>query len=487
MNVKQPKPKPLAILKAAACGIVATAGILATNPTFGAAQGNMFGVVSHFMFTDAFFANSSPYWSLHYTLPVTRDLGVGWVHDAVFAYTAPERMVIAAGSADPNASQTAERNRQKISDALALYDASAIRVVLAVVAARPSTKNAEQINAEFADWVAQLVSQHPSIVALQLHNEPNLRQLGNLTPNEYVALFRPFAARIKQAKPQVEILVGAVSSLWWPQAIQWFEQAAQAGMLDFADGVAVHPYNTTQPPEVDPFYSGASKADPKNYEKAIQAYWRRVSALNKSGRRLKLYFTESGYSSAPKGLGAVGSEEKQADWLSRLVLIYQDLRLRGVPIEAPFWYDLKDDGQDPNKESHHYGLVAFDLSRRKPAFDALKAVTHFFTDTNDLESIDNLTVAAADHPDSVKTFTWRRKSDGAFIVAFWRLDQVAEPPADFDSTLEITPPIGARVRSATKYTADGQPFRSAPFTLDNGAISLPTTISARASWLVLNP
>lgn len=486
INVKRSKPNQRKSWKATAAGVLAMAGVAFATPSIGDAQGNMFGVVSHFMFTDAFFRDYSPYWSLQYTLPVMQDLGVGWAHEALFAYTAPERMLVVAGSAYPNADKIVERHRQLVDESFAQYDASAIRVVLAVVAARPSSKNAAAINAEFADWIAQVVAKHPSIVAVQLHNEPNLKQLGNLTPEEYVSVFRPFAARIKEAQPRAEILVGAVSSLWWPQAMQWFERAAQAGMLDFADGVAVHPYNTRQPPEVDPFFSGATKTDPRNNEKAIEAYWRRVSTLNKSGRPLKLYFTEYGYSTSPSGLGAVGSEERQADWLSRLVLIYQDLRLRGVPLEAPFWYDLKDDGQDANKEQHRYGLITFDLGRRKPAFDALKAVTHFFSDIGDLEPVDNVKATAGDYSDSVKIFTWRRKSDSALIVAFWRLDQVAEPPTDFNSTLQITPPVGTQVRRAAIYTADGRPFRSTSFTSDNGTISIPATVSARASWIVLN-
>jgi hypothetical protein len=45
----------------------------------------------------------------------------------------------------------------------------------------------------------------------------------------------------------VKLLVGAVSSLWWAPGVQWLKRAVDHGLLEFADGVAMHPYNVDDP------------------------------------------------------------------------------------------------------------------------------------------------------------------------------------------------------------------------------------------------
>lgn len=473
-------------LKGKVCYLCIVA-LISLAPSVSAAETrNIFGVVGHFLHNSTFFDQYSQHWNVNRTLPVVKELGVGLVHEGLYAFTNPDRMLVTAGSSDPVVVAKVRRHRRIVSDWLAKYDAAGIRVVLAILTVLPSDENAKEINAEFAEWVAELAASHASIVAVQMHNEPNLRHFWKATPEEYVDTYRPYAEQIRKARPDVEIIVGSMSALSWPSALSWFRRAANYGLLDFADAVAVHPYNTTSPPEADPHFLKADPKDPENLEKAVRAFWQTVQDANKDKRPLKLYFTEFGYNTAQKGLAAIGSEAKQAAYLARLSFIYQDLRLRGLPLEAAFWYDLKDDGEKADNEQHHFGLVSYDLSRRKPAFRTYQNIVRFFSDIDDLEAVD-VKVTAADNPAALKTKTWRRKSDGATIVAFWRLDQVEQVPDDFKAQLRIELSAQDAIDSATQHSAGSNASQTVSVTSKDGVVTVPVTVSALPGWLVLSP
>jgi hypothetical protein len=455
-----------------------------SGPSYAATSqgGSIYGVVSHFLHTDRFLDRSSNYWDVKNTIPVMKELGVGWVHEAVYAWTHPKRALVAPENATAEAIERVAQNRQAVNDLFTEYDAAGIKVVVAALANPPSVKNSDYLNSQFGAWIADLVRVHPCIVAVQMHNEPNLRQFWRGTPEEYVDVYRQIAAAIKNARPDVQIVVGAMSSLSWPQAVQWMQAAAGKGVLEFADAVAVHPYNTTAPPEVDPYYQGAAADDPRHLEKAVRAFWGMIEGMNRGKRPLKLYYTELGYSTAPKGLAAIGSPERQADYLSRLTMVHQDLRLRGIPLEALFWYDLKDDGTNPGNEQHNYGLVNYDLSVRKPAFYAYQSISRFFSRTADFESAD-LDVRVADHAAATKIMTWRRKANAALVVPFWRLDQNQEPAEDFSTRMTIRVPAGKKVSKITLRLADGRNPAPMSFSSNRDEIVVQTIVRSRASWM----
>jgi hypothetical protein len=448
-----------------------------------ASQGSsIYGVVGHFLHTDRFLDRSSNYWDVKNTIPAMKELGVGWVHEAIYAWTHPKRALVAPENSTPVVLDRVAQNRRAVSDLLAAYDAAGIKVVVAALANPPSVKDSDYLNSQFGAWIAELVTAHPCIVAVQMHNEPNLRQFWRGTPEEYVHVYRQIAAAIKSARPDIQIVVGAMSSLSWPQAVQWMQAAAEKGVLEFADAIAVHPYNTTAPPEVDPYYKGAVAGDPRHLEKAVHAFWDMIEGMNRGKRPLKLYYTELGYSTAPKGLAAIGSPEKQADYLSRLMMLHQDLRLRGIPLEALFWYDLKDDGTNPSNEQHNYGLLNYDLSFRKPAFYAYQSISRFFSNTADFASVD-LEVKVTDHASATKIMTWRRTADAALVIPFWRLDQNPEPAEDFSTRLTVKVPAGKKVSKITLRQADGKNPAPLRFSSDRDEIVVQTTVRSRASWM----
>lgn len=93
-----------------------------------------------------------------------------------------------------------------------------------------------------------------------------------------------------------------------------------------------------------------------------------VQKYNHGKRPLKLYFTELGFSASKIGYSGVGSEEEQANRLSRLMLVLFDVRLRGIPLEQVHWYDLKQDDPLVGDYEANFGLISHNASRRGPRF-----------------------------------------------------------------------------------------------------------------------
>jgi Cellulase (glycosyl hydrolase family 5) len=453
----------------------------AERPARATAQGeSLLGVTSHFLHHDQFFPDQPRFWRVEFVIPLLKELGITTVHEAVYALTAPQRALISDGRTEPAILQRVQANRRAVGDWLGQYDKAGIKVVLAVMGHAPSPRSNEN-NEEFSTWIAELVASHPSIVAVQMHNEPNLRSFWRGTPEEYVDTYRTYAAKIRAKRPDVKLLVGAVSSLWWAPGVQWLKRAVDHGVLEYADGIAMHPYNVDSPPEIDPQWRGTPASDPDHREKALHAFWAEVAKWNTTGRPLTLYFTEFGYNTASQGRGHV-DENKQADYLSRCILIFQDVRIHGLPLASVYWYDLKEDGQKPDNPQHRFGLTNWDLSARKPAFFAYRAIARFFHDTWNFEAVD-LKVAPSEAPATLKLKTWRRKSDGATIIAFWNSDPSASSTESTRLTLTIPLTDGGAVRQF--FASDAEP-RAVETTPGAGTLQAVVELSTRASWLEIS-
>lgn len=455
--------------------------LLAGSVTTSVAANDFFGVTSHFVSVDRFYPGQGNYWRIDNILPVMQELGVNTVHESIYALEASPRTLIVGTSKDSAVLDRVNKNRQQFDDWMAYYDKAGTKIVLAVLGISPKgDSNATLKNKQFSDWVAQLVAKHKAIVAVQLHNEPNLPQFwGKSTAKDYVDVYRPIAAAIKASRPDVKVLVGAISALSWQPGVDWLKQAAQYGLFQFADGVAVHPYSVDMAPEVDPHWKGAPQTDLDHRQKALFAFEKMVTDLN-GGKPLDLYFTEYGWNTATTGVGHV-SEATQADYVGRMLLIYLDTRLRGVPIHSVYWYDLKDDGQDPAKISHRWGLVSYDLTKRKPAFFAMKAIISTFQNVDDF-AIAKTTVDVSGAP-SVKTQTWQRISDGAIIFPYWSAARTGAATAGTANLLFR----GLQAKSATLHFADDRAPVTVAFKQTDTGTALSVPVSTRAAWLEIKP
>jgi hypothetical protein len=377
-------------------------------------------------------------------------------------------------------------HRANLEKYFAMYQAHGMKVMLAILACNPADKRNAPYTEGFFDWVAAMVRKYPCIRVVEMHNEPNLRFFWHGSTQDYVDVYRQGAGKVKAARSDVQVVIGSISSLWYGPGVDWLKKVIRLGGAEFADGISVHPYNKTLAPEVDPHYKDVPRRDPDHLEKAILAWWKTIGEGLPEGRSMKLYFTEFGWSSGREGMASVGSEQKQADYLSRLMLIYQQVRLSGIPLEAVFWYDLKNDRDDPDGGEANFGLISYDTSRLKPAYVAYQRIAAFFDDPDALQILPGV-VQSSNLPTAVKSYRWQRKADGALVVPFWRMEQHQTVDRDFSTVLSISLPEGFAPARIQLYDLHEDAPRPIAFSEANAAIEVPVTVSRRAAWLVICP
>jgi hypothetical protein len=206
--------------------------------------------------------------------------------------------------------------------------------------------------AAFAHWAAAAaVHFHGRQVLWEIYNEPN-GDFWRPKPDaaEYTALALATARAIREAEPSASIIAPAMSGFDW----KYLEIFLQSGVLQFLDGVSVHPYRDPgHPPET-------AAPDYQRLRELID----RCAPESRRGK-IPILSGEWGYSSNTKGV----SLETQAAFAVRQQLCNM---LNGVPLSI--WYDWKNDGHDPADNEQNFGTVKEDLEP-KPAYTALKSMT----------------------------------------------------------------------------------------------------------------
>jgi hypothetical protein len=434
----------------------------------------MFGACGHFMHTNLFYqpGKFSQYWQLEYTLPYLVEANLGWVREPVYQ-----------GWFDDPSNPKAMKNRETVERYLQMYEDHGVRVMLVPMAAGDSNAKHAPLREGYFEWIAELVYRYDCIEVVEMHNEPNLKFFWQGTVEDYVRIYREGARIIRERNPDAKIAVGSMSSLWWGPGIDWFKKMAELGGLEFADAVAVHPYQKKAPPERDPHFEGAPIDAPDHFEQAAVAFNDLVQSLAPEGKKLDLYYTELGYSSGEEGMAAVGDTQLQADYLSRSMMLYLDLRVKGMPIKGIFWYDLKNDGTNEHGESN-FGLISYDTSRTKPAYGVYRRIAGTFTDPEKL-SIADAEVTSLNLPEVVNTRTWRH-NDGRLFIPFWRMEQLQQSDADFATRLDIAGIDAKNVSRVILHALNETNPRDVGFESTNDTLSVPVSVSRRASYLEIH-
>jgi len=214
-----------------------------------------------------------------------------------------------------------------------------------------SPQNPESV-AAFARWAAAAAKHFQGRRVLwEIWNEPNIH-FWSPKPDvkQYTALALATAKAMREADPRATIIGPASSGFPW----EFLETFFQSGVLEYLDGVSVHPYRNPQsPPET-------ATADYQKLRVMIDRY-----APASSKTRLPILSGEWGYSTWKRGV----SLETQAAFAARQQL---SNLLNGVPLSI--WYDWKNDGPDPNENEHNFGTVLPDLTP-KPAYVAIQTLT----------------------------------------------------------------------------------------------------------------
>jgi polysaccharide biosynthesis protein PslG len=208
----------------------------------------------------------------------------------------------------------------------------------------------------FARYCAEVVARYAplGITLYEIWNEPNIPIFWDPTPDatDYAALLKQAYPSIKAVNPNVTVLGCATSPAEGNPApfIDWLTFISgvyQQGGGDYMDGVSFHLYRFGNGPEYWLF----------NDIQKIQ---------NIVGQEKSLWITEIGYPTSQ--VWPAVPLQTQANHLSRLYLLG-----RTVPqLKTIIYYDLKNDGQNPNDNEHNFGLLYFNLAA-KPAFYAIKS------------------------------------------------------------------------------------------------------------------
>lgn len=205
--------------------------------------------------------------------------------------------------------------------------------------------------AAFARWAAAAAERYRGRrVIWEIWNEPNI-SFWKPKPDvaQYNALALATCRAIRAVDPRATIIGPATSEI----PLRFLEEHFACGILEYLDGVSVHPYRSyAKPPETAA----------EEYAKLRELIARYAPPGKKN---LPILSGEWGYASHTKGV----SLATQAAFAARQQLANL---LAGVPLSV--WYDWKNDGPDPDEREHNFGLVYADLSP-KPAYHALKTLT----------------------------------------------------------------------------------------------------------------
>lgn len=208
----------------------------------------------------------------------------------------------------------------------------------------------EQIRAfgNFAQAAAAHYAGRP--VRWEVWNEPNLANFWPpaADPNQYAALAQETIERLHQGDPEAIVSTAGLSGF----AYDFLRAYLNTGCCSQADAIGIHPYGVPTPEMVAdyvlkmrPIVQQFVPADPPAWD------------------------TEWGYSSAAYGDGhSAEARFRQAVFVTRELL-----SAWVVDYPVMVYYDIRDDGTDPNDYEHNFGLLANDY-RDKPAMTAVRTL-----------------------------------------------------------------------------------------------------------------
>jgi polysaccharide biosynthesis protein PslG len=210
----------------------------------------------------------------------------------------------------------------------------------------------------FANWAAAAVRHFQGRgVVWEMWNEPNgffwkpKRNVQN-----YILLALAVGEAIREAEPGATYIGPAGAIIDFP----FLKACFRAGLLNYWDGVSVHPYRQRIPETVIPVYARLRRL---------------ISQYAPRGKAIPIISGEWGYPSLPSWWGM--NDQRQANMLAREWLTNI---ASGVAISI--WYDWHD-GPTPTDPGSHCGLVSFayhagedPVFAPKPAYLAARTLTH---------------------------------------------------------------------------------------------------------------
>ena len=190
-------------------------------------------------------------------------------------------------------------------------------------------------------------------VRFELGNEPDNANFWGQSANpaqEYAAICKEGVAAVHRGNPAAVVSTGGLS--WF--AFDYLKQALVADAAEGANAIGLHGYRSGGPESL--------------VDSLLVANWwiQRIT-----GKNIPVWNTEWGYSlgAAPGNGHSASFRQGQA-----VLAVRQMLSQWALNMPVAVWYDLIDDGTDPNQNEQNFGLLDFNLNE-KPAMQAVRMLT----------------------------------------------------------------------------------------------------------------
>ncbi len=213
----------------------------------------------------------------------------------------------------------------------------------------PTTPAAIQAFGSFAEAAARHFAGQG--VSYEIWNEPNISRFWSPQPDaaQYAALAREVTARVHAGDPAAKVTTAGLSST----DFSFLRATLADGGAMGADAIGLHPYGFDSP-------EAAAIA---------MSEWRAIIAQALPANP-PTWATEWGYSSAEYGDG----QSPQARAEQAVMVARELLTAWSVGFPLVIYYDIRDDGPNPNDPEQNFGLLAQDYTD-KPAMQAVRALS----------------------------------------------------------------------------------------------------------------
>jgi len=225
----------------------------------------------------------------------------------------------------------------------------------------PRTPEAIQAFANYAYWVASKYK--GKVKYYEVWNEwlngtgLTARPLVLPSPDVYYNLVKATYQAIKRADPNAIVMTGSFNP-GVDKDRAWFDEQIKLGILNYIDGITIHPYNYR--------FNNVDDRTAEANIKMITAYHDNI--LRTQGKDMPIYITEMG---VPNYQGKGGLSREDA---AKFVVKYTLLAKSNSFIKGVWWYDLKDDGNNPNINENNFGMLDYNGRPKLAMLDLEKTI-----------------------------------------------------------------------------------------------------------------
>lgn len=215
----------------------------------------------------------------------------------------------------------------------------------------------------FADYAKWIATRYKGKVRFyEVWNEwtvgTGMKGKGDIPSSEvYLKLVKQTNIAIKSVDPTAKILAGSMNPIS-PNGRRlgisdtvWFNQLINEGILDYIDGITIHPYSFLN--------VNKSLRNPEYNIQKIDDFYESIKPKNK--KEIPIYITEIGVPTHT-GLGGV-SQEQAADFIVKYTILAKTKSY----IKGIWWYDLRDDGTDLENQEDNFGFYDNDFNPKQAA------------------------------------------------------------------------------------------------------------------------